>query len=298
MSNTMIGLDTAKAVFQVHAADETGQEVLRQKLKRSELVPFFKAQEPCTVVLEACSAAHHWARLLKELGHEVKLIAPEAVRPFVKKGRKNDAADAAAICEAASRPSVKFVPIKTREQQAALALHSARSLLVKQQTMLANAMRGLAAEFGLIAPQGVGKLADLMALVDADETVPELARRAIGELLGNFRTVGERIEGLEKEIVAHARHHETARRLATIPGIGPITASLITATVTDISALRVHDISLHGLAWYRDSTPPAARSALAGLPRPEIWIYAGRSFWARPQWSIEPHSGTVRPVLG
>ena len=154
MSITMIGLDTAKSVFQVHAVDEAGKAEIRRKLRRSELIPFFEKQEACTVVMEACGAAHHWARVLTGLGHEVKLIAPEAVRPFVKKGKKNDAADAAALCEAASRPDVKFVPVKSLEQQGILALHSARSLLVKQQTMLANAMRGLATEFGLTVPQG------------------------------------------------------------------------------------------------------------------------------------------------
>src|SRR4051794_31330238 len=139
----MIGLDTAKSVFQVHTVDETGKTLTRRKLSRTELIPFFEKQEACTVVVEACGAAHHWARLLTGLGHHVKLIAPEAVRPFVKKGKKNDAADAAALCEAASRPDMKFVPMKTTEQQAVLALHSARTLLVKQQTMLVNAMRGL-----------------------------------------------------------------------------------------------------------------------------------------------------------
>ncbi len=158
---------------------------IRRKLRRSELIPFFEKQEACTVVMEACGAAHHWARVLTGLGHDVKLIAPEAVRPFVKKGKKNDAADAAAICEAASRPDVTFVPIKSLEQQGILALHSARSLLVKQQTMLANAVRGLAAEFGLIAPQGIGKLGELMALVEADEAFPEKARQAV-ELPGDW----------------------------------------------------------------------------------------------------------------
>ncbi len=167
MSITMIGLDTAKSVFQVHAVDETGKLVIRRKLRRNELIAFFEKQEACTVVMEACGAAHHWARVLTGLGHDVKLIAPEAVRPFVKKGKKNDAADAAAICEAASRPGVRFVPIKSLEQQGVLALHSARSLLVKQQTMLANAIRGLAAEFGLTVALGMGKLGELKQLVDA-----------------------------------------------------------------------------------------------------------------------------------
>ncbi len=246
MSITMIGLDTAKAVFQVHAVDATGQVVIRRKLRRNELIAFFEKQAACTVVMEACGAAHHWARVLTGLGHDVKLIAPEAVRPFVKKGKKNDAADAAAICEAASRPGVRFVPIKSLEQQGVLALHSARSLLVKQQTMLANAIRGLATEFGLTAPLGMGKLGELMALVDADEAVPERGRQALTTLFDQCRALDESIETFEAEIVAHARRDDTARRLATIPGIGPITASLIAATVADIGAFKS---ARHFAAW-------------------------------------------------
>ena len=246
MSITMIGLDTAKAVFQVHAVDAAGQVVTRRKLRRNELIAFFEKQAACTVVLEACGAAHHWARVLTGLGHDVKLIAPEAVRPFVKKGKKNDAADAAAICEAASRPGMRFVPIKSPEQQGILALHSARTLLVKQQTMLANAIRGMAAEFGLTVPLGMGKLGELMALVDADEAVPERGRRALSALFDQCSALDESIETFEAEIVAHARHDDTARRLATIPGIGPITASLIAATVADIS---VFQSARHFAAW-------------------------------------------------
>ena len=238
MSTTMIGLDTAKSVFQVHAVDEAGEVVIRRKLRRSELIGFFETQAACVVVMEACGAAHHWARMLTGLGHAVKLIAPEAVRPFVKKGKKNDTADAAAICEAASRPGVKFVPIKSLEQQGVLALHSARSLLVKQQTMLANAIRGLATEFGLTVPLGMGKLGELMQLVDADEAVPEKARQALSTLFDQCRTLDKRVETLEAEIVAHARGDDTARRLATIPGIGPITSSLIAATVADIGVFQ------------------------------------------------------------
>jgi error-prone DNA polymerase len=184
--------------------------------------------------------------VLTGLGHDVKLIAPEAVRPFVKRGKKNDAADAAAICEAASRPGVRFVPIKSLEQQGVLALHSARALLVKQQTMLANAIRGLATEFGLTVPLGMSKLGELMALVDADEAVPDKARQALTALFDQCRALDESTETFEAEIVAHARHDDTARRLATIPGIGPITASLIAATVADIGVFKS---ARHFAAW-------------------------------------------------
>jgi transposase len=254
MSITMIGLDTAKAVFQVHAVDAAGQVVIRRKLRRNELIAFFEKQAACTVIMEACGAAHHWARVLTGLGHDVKLIAPEAVRPFVKKGKKNDAADAAAICEAASRPGVRFVPIRSLEQQGVLALHSARALLVKQQTMLANAIRGLATEFGLTVPLGISKLGELMALVDADEAVPAKARQALTSLFDQCSALHESIETFEAEIVAHARHDDTARRLATIPGIGPITASLIAATAQTSGFATVADIGAfksarHFAAW-------------------------------------------------
>ena len=247
MSITMIGLDIAKSVFQLHAVDATGKVQLRRKLRRGDVTVFFEQQPRCTVVLEACGAAHHWGRVLGGLGHEVKLIAPEAVRPFVRRGSKNDAADAAAICAAASRPDARFVPVKSLEQQGILALHSARTLLVKQQTMLANAMRGLAAEFGLVVPKGMSKLEELVALVEADESVPEQGRGAFAGLLAQCRATAERIEALEAEIVAHARGDDTARRLATVPGIGPITASLVAATVGgNIGAFRS---ARHFAAW-------------------------------------------------
>jgi error-prone DNA polymerase len=249
----MIGLDTAKSVFQVHGVNETGKVEIKRKLRRSELIAFFERQESCTVVMEARGAAHHWARMLTGLGHAAKLIAAEAVKPFVKKGKKNDAADAAAICAAASRPDARFVPAKAAEQQGILALHTARSLLVKQQTMLANAMRGLATEFGVTVPKGMRKLDELVTLVDADDTIPEQAKQAITGLHDYCNDLSEGIETFEAGIVAHARTDETARRLATsaadafrhigslrdpIPGIGPITASLIAATVVDIGLFK------------------------------------------------------------
>jgi error-prone DNA polymerase len=234
----MIGLDTSKSVFQIHGVNEAGKAELKRKVRRSDLIAFFEKQERCTVVMEACGAAHHWARILSGLGHTVKLLAPEAVKPFVKKGKKNDAADAAAICEAAARPEIKFVPVKTVAQQGILALHTARSLLVKQQTMLANAIRGLATEFGHVVPKGLHNLEPLVALVDADEDMPAQARQAIAELHTRFGELATGIQSCEAEIVQHARSDATARRLATIPGIGPITASLIAATVVDISRFK------------------------------------------------------------
>ena len=233
MNISMIGIDTAKSVFHLHGVDTQGKVQLKRKLSRDKLIPFLEQQPRCTLVMEACGASHHWARVLSGLGFEVKLIPSEAAKPFVKRGKKNDPADAAAICAAASRAEAKFVAVKSLEQQGILALHSVRSLLVKQETMLANAMRGLAAEFGLVVPKGMDKLEALVTLVEEDQTVPEQARQACAELREHRRATTERVEGLERKIVAHARQDATARRLATIPGIGPITASLLAATIGD-----------------------------------------------------------------
>jgi len=191
----------------------------------------------------------------------VRLVAPEAIKPFVKKGKKNDAADAAAICAAASRPETRFVPVKSLAQQGVLALHSVRLLLVKQQTMLANALRGLVTEFGLTAAKGIGRLPELMALVDTDETIPDSARQAVRELYNQCDQLGGSIEATEAKIVAHARGDERARRLATIPGIGPITASLVVASVVDFGVFkRARDFAAWlGLVPRQHSTGGKAR---------------------------------------
>src|SRR5919202_445421 len=268
MSTTMIGIDTAKSVFQLHGVDATGKVQLRRKLRRAELIAFFEQQPRCTVVMEACGAAHHWARVMSGLGHEVKLIAAEAVKPFVKRSKKNDPADAAAICAAASRPEAKFVAVKSVEQQGVLALHAARSLLVKQQTMLANALRGLAGEFGVTVPRGPHKLEELAALVSAEEGIPAAGRQAMAELHAHGRAVAERVATLEERIVRHARQDATARRLATIPGVGPLTASLIAATVGDhVGAFRSarHFAAWLGLVPRQHST--GGRTRLGGITK-------------------------------
>lgn len=238
MSVIMISVDTSKSVFQLHGVNEVGKVEIKRKLGRSELLPFFEKHPACTVVMEACGTGHHWARMLTSLGHTVRLIAPEAVRPFVKKGKKNDASDAAAISEAASRPEVKFVPVKSVEQQGILALHTARSLLIRQRVMLGNALRGLAAEFGLTVSKGTDKLDELTALVDADGSFPADARYAAAAVRSHYKGLIDGIDALEMKIVAHARQDEMGRRLATIPGIGPITASLIAASVVDIGLFK------------------------------------------------------------
>jgi transposase len=236
MQITTIGLDIAKRVFQVHGADASGKAVLRRKLQRAEVLTFFAALPPCLVGIEACSTAHHWAREIRTFGHEVRLMPASYVKPYVKRG-KTDAADAEAICEAVTRPTMRFVPIKTAEQQAVLMLHRTRDLLVRQRTMLVNALRGHMAELGVIAPQGIGRVGDLVAvLLGEDEgRLPTLARQALRGLAAELEALGKRVKEVEVAILTWHKDNDASRRLATIPGIGPITASAIVATVTDPS---------------------------------------------------------------
>ena len=236
MEITTIGLDIAKHVFQVHGVDKSGQAVLRRKLQRADVLGFFEALGPCLVGIEACGTAHHWARQIRALGHEVRLMPASYVKPYVKRG-KTDAADAEAICEAVTRPTMRFVPIKSAEQQAVLMLHRTRELLVRQRTMVVNALRGHMAELGIIAPQGIGRVADLVAVLMAENqgNVPLLARKALSEFAAEVQALGQRVEEIEATILAWHKDNETSRRLATIPGIGPITASALVATVTDPS---------------------------------------------------------------
>jgi transposase len=247
MKITTIGLDIAKRVFQAHGVDEAGRAVLRRKLQRPEVLAFFSTLPPCLVGIEACGTAHHWARKIRALGHEVRLMPASYVKPYVKRG-KTDAADAEAICEAVTRPTMRFVPVKTPEQQAVLMLHRTRDLLVRQRTMLVNALRGHMAELGLIAPQGISRVADLVAVLlgENEEAMPVLARQALRGLAAELETLGERIEAVEVAILAWHKGNEASRRLATIPGIGPITASAIVASITDPTQFRS---GRHLAAW-------------------------------------------------
>lgn len=234
-----IGIDIAKHVFQLHGVDGSGEIVLCRRLRRGQVADFFAALPPCIVGIEACGTAHFWAREIARCGHDVRLMPPSYVKPYVKRN-KHDAADAEAVCEAVRRPSMRFVPVKTPEQQAALIAHSVRDLLVRQRTMLANGLRGHLAEFGIVVPRGIQKIDELAAVV-ADETdgrIPTSARKALRILVAELAALDLRITRLETEIVARAKTDAVARRLATIPGIGAIIASRLSAVVPDPSIFR------------------------------------------------------------
>ncbi len=236
---TTIGLDLAKTTFQVHGIDETGRVVVRRPVRRSQVIGFFAGLPRCLIGMEACATAHHWARELTALGHEVRLMPPQYVKAYVKRN-KNDAADAEAICEAVRRPAMRFVAVKTAEQQSVLMMHRARDLLVRQRTMLVNALRGHLAEFGLTAAQGFHKIAALVAVIrnGSDERVPEVARQVLMLIASQIDEVDGRVIALEAQILAWHKNNAASQRLATIPGIGPIIATAIAATVPDASVFR------------------------------------------------------------
>jgi transposase len=234
MQITTVGLDLAKNVFQVHGASAHGKAMLRKKLRRDQLMPFFANLPPCLIGMEACGGAHHWARKLQQFGHTVKLMAPQFVKPYVK-SNKNDAADAEAICEAVSRPTMRFVPVKNVEQQAVLALHRVRQGFVKARTAQANQIRGLLAEFGLVIPQGINHLADRVPqlIEDASNELPGSFRQLIQRLMEHLRVLDQQVDDLDVQIKAWHRANEASQRLEQVPGIGPLTASALAATAGD-----------------------------------------------------------------
>lgn len=239
MKITTVGIDLAKNVFQVHGVDERGKAVLKKQLKRHQVLGFFSNMPPCLIGMEACGGGHFWARRLQAQGHTVRLMAPQFVKPYVK-GNKHDAADAEAICEAVTRPTMRFVPIKNIEQQAVLSLHRARQGFVGERTALANRIRGLVAEFGLIIPQGIHHIARRIPeiLEDASNELSDPMRALLARLLEHLQELQQQAKELETEIIQWHRHNELSRKLEAIPGIGPITASALVATVGDAKNFR------------------------------------------------------------
>ncbi len=235
MQVTTIGLDIAKLVFQAHGIDAAGNIVIRKRLSRGQVIEFFSKLTPCLVGIEACATAHYWARRLKVLGHDVRLLPAHYVKPYVKRS-KNDAADAEAICEAVTRPTMRFVPPKTEEAQALILMHRLRSQFVAQRTAMLNALRAGLAEFGVIAAQGMAGATEILKLAQlGDQRLPGMIHATYRLLADSILAVEERIKVLEAQIAANSKFDDTSKRLSTIPGIGPVTSTTIVALVGDAS---------------------------------------------------------------
>ena len=234
---TVLGIDIGKNVFHLIGLDKRGAIVLRQKLSRGQLEARLANMPPCLVGMEACGSAHYWARELKAMGHEVLLMPPAYTKPYVKRG-KNDAVDADACCEAMSRPGMRFVPIKSAEQQATLMLHKTRELLVKQRTMSVNALRSHLSEFGIIAAKGIGRIDELLELAEKGATLPNAAKAAVKVLAQALEGLDKAIDDLEDEITSAHAQNEMTRLLYKVPGIGKIISSVIAASVPDPSVFK------------------------------------------------------------
>ena len=261
---TTIGLDIAKSVFQVHGISVTGEVLIRRQVRRGQVLKFFASLPPCLIGIEACASAHHWSRELPSLGHQVKLMPPAYVKPYVKR-QKNDMADAEAICEAVTRPTMRFVATKTCEQQSVLMLHRVRQMQVRQKTMLTNAIRAHLAEFGVVAKIGREGIDELLLLVrDGDERIPELARACVLALAEQLVLLKRQILEMDRRITACHRANEVGRRLAEIPGIGPLLASALVAQFPTRRLSPQAVIWRPGSGWCRGRTQVAARSDSAG----------------------------------
>jgi transposase len=239
MTFTRFGLDIAKRVFQVHGVNQVGSNCVKKTLKRNQVLQYFAQVPPCVIGVEACAGAHYWGRELTKLGHTVRLMAAQFVSPYRKNG-KNDANDAEAICEAVSRPNMRFVAIKSEEQQSVLMWHRARALAVTTRTAQVNQIRGLLGEFGFVVPQGIAQLRKQLPAIleDAENRLPTMARQILNNLLEQLRAIDERIDGYDIQIAELAKSTEATRRLMEIDGVGPITATAMVAAVGDARVFR------------------------------------------------------------
>jgi transposase len=290
MNVTTIGIDLAKSVFQLHGVDAQGEVVVRKKLRRSAVLDFLRDLPPCLIGQEACATSHFWGREIGALGHDVRLMPPAYVKPYVKR-QKNDAADAEAICEAVSRPNMRFVPIKSAERQGVLMLHRTRDLLMRQRTMTLNAVRAHLAEFGLITAQGPHKLLTLIGAIRTGVMpgLPETAREALESLATQLDNFAGEIRKLERQLMTWHRADKTSQRLKTIPGVGIITATALAASVPDPSVFKTG----RQFAAFLGLVPrqPAAKTVSAEYPRWAMVTCAGF-------WSSAPHPARRQQHIG
>lgn len=289
---TTIGLDIAKSVFQVHAVDMAGEVVVRRKLTRGRVLSFFESLPRCLVGIEACSSSHYWARELIALGHDVRLLPAQYVKPYLKR-QKNDAADAEAICEAVTRPTMRFVPVKSPEQQSVMMLHRVRLMLNRQRTQISNALRSHLSEFGVVAPIGRNGIEQLLVVIsdENDARIPADARLCLRMLEAQLRVVKQQILENDRRVRASARETELGRRLMEIPGIDPLLASAFVATVADPHAFKSGRCLSAWIGSFRSKTRAVARRGSAVFPRPAIATCDSCSWSERWRSSAMP-SGT------
>lgn len=290
----LVGLDIAKSIFQIHAADQHGRPIFRRKLKRDEVEPYFGKLPPCQIGIEACPGSHHWARVLRRFGHNVRLLPAQYVRPYVKTN-KNDAADAEAICEAMTRPTMRFVPVKEEGQQEVLVLHRVREMLMRQRTQLINGIRGHLTEFGIVGPQRAHRVKILVDVIrdEADSRLPAAARHALLHLVEQLEQLAEKLSAIDAELVSLARQNETCRRLMTIPGVGVIIATAMIATTRDPGDFKSgrHFAAWLGLVPRQNSTGGVER--LGGISKRgngylrRLLIHGSRSImrWRSKAWA-------------
>ena len=298
MQVTTIGLDIAKNMFQVHGIDAAERVVVREQVRRRQVLEFFKALPPCLVGMEACATAHYWARELTKLGHQVRLMPAKDVKAYVKRN-KNDAADAEAICEAVRRPTMRFVQIKSTEQQGRLMLHRARDLLMRQRTQVINAMRAHLADFGIVAAQGRDGIKELLKIIanEEDARLPVDAHASLVVLAAGLQAVQTMIGSIEKRIMVQHRSNEASQRLESIPGIGVIGATAIAATVPDPKVFGSGRDFGPGSGWCRAKTQPAANRS-SGRSRNGAIAICDAFWWSEPARYCDTRAISRRSILG